>query len=244
MEVRIPNATLPLMVSLRVTFKTGERENLFDFQFQQGYTKEPAPTTTAPARGSTPTAAAPARGAAPTTAAAKPPAARGTAPAPQSAQARPATQGRGSSTAAPKAPQSAPPAPAPTVSNDVPGLELMPNIIPQEDPIPPTAKEIVAELAAKSDQVASELEQGLPLGQLWVPALRSKNLAVALVNDHLSEVPSQQRVAAQDAANRIIRAAFAIDNFGDLGDKAKIMAVHEVFASAAATLRSAYATAR
>jgi len=123
-------------------------------------------------------------------------------------------------------------------------LEFMPPNIVQEDPIPPTAKEILAELTAKAQQLADELEQGGNLGQLWVPALRSKNLSLALVNDHLNEIPNAQRVAALNAANQIVRAAWAIDNFGDLADKDKITAAHEVFASAVKNLRAAYEAIR
>ncbi len=44
--------------------------------------------------------------------------------------------------------------------------------------------------------------------------------------------------------NRLIRAAWAIDNLGDLGAKDKIVAVHGVFAEAVATLKAAYASVR
>ncbi len=62
------------------------------------------------------------------------------------------------------------------------------------------------------------------------------------MNDHLNELPSRQRVVAENAANQIVRAAWAIDNLGDLGDKDKIVSVHGVFAAAVKDLRAAYAT--
>lgn len=123
-------------------------------------------------------------------------------------------------------------------------LELLSPIIPQEDPIPATSKEILAEMAVKSQELDTDLAEGVPLGQLWVPALRTKNLALALVNDHLNELPNQQRVIAENAANRLVRAAWAIDNLGDLGDKEKIMAVHVVFSAAVSDLKGAYASTR
>lgn len=219
MDARIPNAGLTLIASLRVRFKASEPEKLFDFQFA-AYTKEPAapaPTITA-----APAAPAPARSV--------------------SASPAPARQAASTPPPAPATEQAA--ASSFTLPPPQPQLELMSPIIPQEDPIPPTSKEILAELAAKSEQLAQEIAEGAPLGQLWVPALRTKNLAVALVTSHLGEIPSQQRATAENAANQLLRAAWAIDNFGDLGDKEKIVAAHEVLASAARDLRAAYDTVR
>lgn len=126
--------------------------------------------------------------------------------------------------------------PVQTLTTD---LRAAPAII-REEPIPPTTAEILTELNAKSDELASEIENRAPLGQLWVPALRTKSLAVALVTDHLNEVNPDQRIAAQNAANRLLRSAYAIDNFGDLGDRTRILAAHEVFVSAVNDLNAVY----
>jgi hypothetical protein len=258
MDAQIPNAKLPFVAQLHVSFKPGERERLFDFQFNE-HTKEPAlPATTAAV--AAPAAAQPqARGAA--AAPASQPPARSAASAQGRGAAATTAQGRGAAgqTPAPAAQPPQPPAaqtpppatgqPSPFMAGDPlpqPGnqLELMSPIIPQEDPIPPTSKEILAEMTVKSQLLATELADGTSLAQLWVPALRTKNLALALVNDHLSELPNRQRVVAESAANRLVRAAWAIDNLGDLGDKEKIMAVHIVFVAAVNDLKGAYASAR
>jgi hypothetical protein len=80
------------------------------------------------------------------------------------------------------------------------------------------------------------------MGEYWVPALRTKDLGLALVNDHLKEIPSGRRAAAENAVGRLLRAAYAIDGYGDLGDFEKILSAHEEFASAVNDLRSAYAS--
>ena len=223
MDGQIPGAKLPLIVSLRVSFKPGESENLFDFQFNE-HTKEPvAPVATL-------TTARPAA-------------------ATQAPSRSPSTD-RGRGAAAPAQPPSPPvaaQAPATTLGGLKPGegtAEFSSSVVPQEAPIPSTSKEILAELEAKSQQLAAEIAEGAPLGQLWVPALRGKNLALALVNDHLSELSSQQRIVSENAVNRLLRAAWAIDNLGDLGAKDKIVAVRGVFAEAVATLKAAYASVR
>ncbi len=224
MDGQIPGAKLPLIVSLRVSFKPGESENLFDFQFNE-YTKEPV----APA--ATLTKAQPA--------------------AATQAPSRSPSAGQGQGTAATAQPASPPVAAPPPVTTpgglkpgDGTAPEFVSAFLPQEAPIPSTSKEILVQLEASEKQLAAEIAEGAPLGQLWVPALRGKNLALALVNDHLTELPSQQRLLCESAVNRLLRAAFAIDNFGDLGAKDKIVAVHGVFAESVATLKAAYASVR
>ena len=67
---------------------------------------------------------------------------------------------------------------------------------------------------------------------------------MALVNDHLNEIPTRQRSVAENAADRLLRAAYAIDNFGDLGDREKLISAYETFVVAVNDLKSAYASIR
>ena len=99
----------------------------------------------------------------------------------------------------------------------------------QQEPIPMNAREILAELTARSQELTRKIEEGAPLGEYWVPALRTKDLALALVNDHLNQIPLNRRPGAEDAAGRLLRAAYAIDNFGDIGDREKILSAHDTF---------------
>ena len=114
----------------------------------------------------------------------------------------------------------------------------------QQEPIPMNAREILAELTARSQELTRKIEEGAPLGEYWVPALRSKDLAVALVNDHLNQIPLNRRPIAEDAAGRLLRAAYAIDNFGDIGDRERILSAYDTFVRAVNELRSAYASIR
>jgi len=120
------------------------------------------------------------------------------------------------------------------------------NVIPtgtfQMEPIPAQARDVLAELSARSRELAEKIEQRAPMGEYWVPALRTKDLALALVNAHLTEIPAGRRAAAENATGRLVRAANAIDNFGDLGDFEKILSAHEEFVLAVSDLRSAYAS--
>lgn len=194
MESRIPNASLPVMASLKVRFKDGEPEKLFDFTFRD-YSKEPGEPT---AITSTPEPA-------------KPPVA-----------------------VAVETPAAAAPALSPM------------NVIPvgtfQLEPIPAEARQILSELEARRKDLSAKVEQRAPLGEYWVPALRAKDLALALLNDHLNEIPSGKRAAAETAVRRLVRAAYAIDNFGDLGDFEKILSAHDEFDVAFNELRNACAS--
>jgi hypothetical protein len=140
-----------------------------------------------------------------------------------------------------------PPAPAPVrVEGQVSASPMNGTIATpfQPEPIPATAREILAELTARSQELAEKIENGAPMGEYWVPALRTKDLALALVKNHLSEIPSRQRAVAENAAGRLLRAAFAIDNFADLGDRERLLSAHAAFVSAVSDLRSAYASIR
>ena len=214
MEAKVSNASMPLSASLRIRFKAGEAEKLFDFTFRE-HSKDqgqPPAITSAPAP----------------------------APAP--------------------VPASAPvPAPAPTPA-PTPAAVVVPAVVPpdppsvplnatiatpfQQEPIPMSAREILAEINTRTRELAEKVDQGAPLGEFWFPALRTKDLALALINDHLKEIPARQRNIAENATDRLLRASYAIDNFGDLGDREKLLSAHDSFVSAVNDLRSAYASIR
>jgi len=120
---------------------------------------------------------------------------------------------------------------------------LLPTLL-QQQPIPATAREILAEMNGHTRELANKVEQGAPLGEFWFAALRTKDLGLALLNNHSQEIPAKQRGVAQDAADRLLRASFAIDNFGDLGDRERLMSAYDSFLSAVNDLKSAYASIR
>jgi hypothetical protein len=212
MEARIVDAALPLTTSLHVQFKAGEPEKLFDFGFKD-YSRDPA----APA----------------TTAAPEPPtAAPPVAPQPEDSV---KTAGAAPVTPAPPAPVADPQVLSPQIVIPVGTFQMQ--------PIPAKTKDILVELNETTAELAEKIEhRPPPLGELWVPALRSKDLALALVNDHLNEIPARQRAGAETAAGRLTRAAYAIDNFGDLGDFPKILSAHQEFELAVKDLKAAYAS--
>jgi len=200
MEAALTKTALPLSLSLRVRFASGEAEKLFDFTFKDFSKDATEPVKTTATAPESPVVPAPAAVVTPI----------------------PSTTAQQPTTLAPE------------------------NIIPvgtfQMEPIPSSAREILAELKARDKDLSEKIEQRAPLGEYWVPALRTKDLALALVTDHLNEIPVARRAAAEDAVRRLTRVAYAIDNFGDLGDFDRIVSAHGEFASAVADLRNAYAS--
>lgn len=217
MDARIAKDARPLIATVRVRFKPTDAEKSFDFTFQD-YSKEPGAPTGITSNPAPPQPAVP-----------EPPPPQHEAVATTVVSDKPA-------------------APAtPAASEDVPAPVAMNAAIPgpfQPEPIPMTAREILVELNARTKELAEKVEQGAPLGEYWFPALRTKDLALALINDHLKEIPSRQRTPAENAADRLLRAAYAIDNFGDLGDRERLLSAYETFVTAVNDLKSAYASIR
>jgi hypothetical protein len=218
MEGEIPNASLPLSTSLRVRFKSGDAEKGFDFTFRD-YSKDPAEP---PRISEAPQPPAPAPAPAPPvkTSETAPPAVAAI-PVPPEQQQLPIEGG--------------PPIGAMNTAIALPF---------QPEPIPASAREILKEVNTRSGELAEKIAQGAPLGEFWFPALRTKDLALALISNHLNEIPARQRTNAENAAGRLLRAAYAIDNFGDLGDREKLLSAYDSFVMAVNDLKSAYASIR
>jgi hypothetical protein len=75
---------------------------------------------------------------------------------------------------------------------------------------------------------------------VYAPTLLAKDIALA-AGDHLTEVSATQRTAMMHAIKRIVLAAWKLDQFGDLGDRSKLVQAHDEFATAVHDLKSAYA---
>jgi hypothetical protein len=105
-------------------------------------------------------------------------------------------------------------------------------------PIPDTVPEILAELRARADQIRAFIDRG-SFASVYVPAFQAKDLALAL-DAHKAEVPSDHRNVMEPAVARLVRAAYMLDAFGDLGNRQQIGAAYEMFARALAEIESAF----
>ena len=111
-----------------------------------------------------------------------------------------------------------------------------------QEKLPDTTPELLAELTKRSQDVETQLQQGA-LGSIWLPAIGTKEVALAL-EDHVSELSDEQRLLFSSALMRLTQAAWQIDADGDLGNKEKLSEDYKVFAAAVADIKSVYAANR
>ena len=123
------------------------------------------------------------------------------------------------------------PAPTPDVSSSVD-----PALIPV--PIPETVPEMLAQLRTRTDQIRTFIERGA-FAAIYVPAFQAKDLALAL-DEHKTELPDDRRRIAAPAIARLVRSAYLLDAFGDLGNKQQIVEAYDRFTSAVKDIESAF----
>jgi heavy metal-binding protein len=136
---------------------------------------------------------------------------------------------------------SAAPAPAPTAIAFSPAAAELssgvdPALIPL--PIPDAVPEILTQLRTRTDQIRVLIDRG-SFGSIYVPAFQAKDLAVAL-DAHTNELPAERRKIAEPALTRLVRSAYLLDAFGDLGNKQQIALAYAKFVEAAKDIQSAF----
>jgi len=111
-----------------------------------------------------------------------------------------------------------------------------PSLVPL--PIPDTVGEIVGQLTTRSDQVGDLIRRG-DFTAVYVPAFQARDLAIAL-ESHLGELAAAKREAAEPAITRLVRTAWLLDAFGDLGNRQQITDAYAIFTSAVADVVAAF----
>ena len=123
--------------------------------------------------------------------------------------------------------------PAPT---DVPAtLPLAERIRPR---IPERTLDIVSGIDDRNDEIAQLIAEGR-FTEIFIPALQSKELALAL--DQRAEVlPAEGRNEVRIAVRSLVRAAWLLDWYGDLGNKQQVSEAHDVFDEAVRGINRVY----
>jgi len=107
--------------------------------------------------------------------------------------------------------------------------------------LPTTTPELVAELTKRSQSVKMLLDEG-NLSGLWYPAIGAKDVALALEQSHINDLPEAQRPKLASAVKRLTLAAWQIDAAGDLGNKEAVLPLYRDFSAAIADIQSIYGT--
>jgi hypothetical protein len=146
--------------------------------------------------------------------------------------------------AKPAASSSAPPgSTSPTTSPitrspiaDAPPGGVDPGLIPL--PIPDTIPEMLTQLSQRTDQIKRFIDQGA-FANVYVPAFQAKDLALAL-DERKKDLPAEHRKIADPAIKRLVRSAWLLDAFGDIGNKQQISEAYTQFAAAVKDVESVF----
>jgi len=216
MEAQIKGATLPLKTAAKVKFDKDGAENRFDFTFSD-YSKEPPPAPIVKMDSSGGAVA-------------------GTNPATTSAPPAQTSGGNATQTA-----QGSVQIPAPSVTDNSQVPAALSAAL-DEASLPSSTADLIAELTRRGQEVESLVKEG-SLAQVWLPAMATKTVALAL-DSHAGALPERQRALATAAVKRVVTATWELDAYGDLGNKQKIADAYGRLASAIAALKAVYAGSR
>jgi hypothetical protein len=133
-------------------------------------------------------------------------------------------------------PTPAPPVPAPAPAT----LEIAPATEGAfgSTPIPETVPELLAQLRARDEQIRTFIDRGA-FGNVYVPAFQAKDLALALDAKKSGLAADRQRIVGP-AVSRLVRTAYLLDAFGDLGNKQQIADAYTRFAAAVKDIETAF----
>ncbi len=143
--------------------------------------------------------------------------------------------------AAPAASAPATPAAAPALSPAAPTAPanasgVDPALVPL--PIPDTVPEMLAQLRACTDQIRGIIDRG-SFASIYVPAFQAKDLALAL-DAHKQELSADRRKAAEPAIAKLVRSAYLLDAFGDIGNKQQIVEAYDMFVDAEKSIQASF----
>ena len=106
--------------------------------------------------------------------------------------------------------------------------------------IPQSPREILALLGARNRHIADLIQRGV-FAEIYVSALQAKDLALAL-DAHARALPAPRRAMVSGSVKRLVRSAWMLDTYGDLGNRAPIADAYVTFSAAVAELESAFRT--
>ena len=107
---------------------------------------------------------------------------------------------------------------------------VVPPLNPLEQSIPESTADIVRLLTARNEEIASLIRRGeFPL--VWIPAFQAKELALALA-PRLEQLAPANRQVAEPALHELIRTAWLLDAYADVGNRRQIEAAHAAFTAA------------
>ena len=97
---------------------------------------------------------------------------------------------------------------------------------------------MLAQLKTRTDQIRELIDSG-SFAAIYVPAFQAKDLALAL-DAHANELSFERRKIAEPAIVKLVRTAYLLDAFGDIGNKQQISEAYAKFVDASKDIQSAF----
>ena len=107
--------------------------------------------------------------------------------------------------------------------------------------IPEATRDIVGNIGARNDEIARLVAEGR-FTEIFIPALQSKELALAL-HERAEALPAAERNLVRIAVRSLVRAAWLLDWYGDLGNRQQVSEAHDVFSEAVRGINQVYGAA-
>ena len=138
-------------------------------------------------------------------------------------------------------PAGAAPRGTPGVLGTAPEVETVPSgvdagLLPVA--IPETVPEMLQQLRARNDQIKAFIDRGA-YAAVYVPAFQAKDVALALDANKHTLAQERQRIVGP-AVDRLVRTAYLLDAFGDLGNKQQIVDAFKQFSAAVNDIEAAF----
>jgi hypothetical protein len=104
--------------------------------------------------------------------------------------------------------------------------------------IPDSIEAMVREVSARNQKIRDLIDKG-SFAEIYLPAFEAKELALA-IDEHSGQLLPEKRQDADAAIRQLVRAAWLLDAFGDIGNRQQIVDTYASFGSAVSTLESLF----
>jgi hypothetical protein len=105
-------------------------------------------------------------------------------------------------------------------------------------PIPDTVPEMLKQLRTRTTQIRGLIDRG-SFGSIYVPAFQAKDIALAL-EEHKKDLTEDRRHIVEPAVAKLVRSAWLLDAFGDIGNKMQISEAYAKFVEAEQDIQSSF----
>ena len=104
--------------------------------------------------------------------------------------------------------------------------------------IPEATSDLVADISSRNEEIRTLVTEG-GFTEIFIPALQSKELALAL-HDRADTLPVRDRNDVRIAVRSLVRAAWLLDWYGDLGNKQQVSEAYDILNEAVVEIARVY----